>query len=129
MRVVKFALMCAGIVMLAGCASGGLFGSKSLPDESRVIAGPKLAVPPDFELRPPRAGEDFATKLSDEKSGEIQTLISGAPVEKPHAVQATDTDSWLLETVGGTQKVVPQAEPVSGTTATPVPDVSSEPAK
>lgn len=127
MRLTHVMVVAAG-VLLAGC--GSLFGSKGLPDESRVIAGPKLAVPPQFDLRPPREGDDFANRVSAEKSGEIQTLIGGAPVEKVETAP-TDTDSWLLQTVGGgaTRTVASSTTPVSGTVAVPVPTVDSSSAE
>ena len=125
MRLLGYAVLCAGVLVLSGC--GSLFGGKGMPDENRVIAGPKLAVPPEFELRPPREGDDFATKVSAEKSGEIQTLIGGGPAA-PAAAAPTDTDTWLLETVGGT-KATTVTQTASGTvvttTATPTTTVVS----
>lgn len=122
MRLLSYAVLCAGVLVLSGC--GSLLSGKGMPDESRVIAGPKLAVPPEFDLRPPREGDDFATKVSAEKKAEIQTILGGAPEQKAET-QPTDTDSWLLQTVGGPKVVAPSAEKVSGTVAVPVPLMTS----
>lgn len=58
----RISLLLAG-VLAAGMASGcqstqkALGLEKSAPDEFRVITKAPLVVPPDFALRPPRAGE------------------------------------------------------------------------
>jgi uncharacterized lipoprotein len=55
----KTALAVSGVLMLAGC--GGVQEQFSLtstpPDEFKVMTRAPLAVPPDFNLRPPTPGE------------------------------------------------------------------------
>ncbi len=42
---------------MAGCSGAKNPLQRTLPDETQVIAGPSLSLPPSFELRPPRTGD------------------------------------------------------------------------
>lgn len=61
-------LLSAGLAMslLTGCA--GLGGSNS-PDEFRVVKKAPLVVPPDYSLRPPRAGQAQPFEVDEERGG------------------------------------------------------------
>lgn len=86
-------------VGLTGCGSAKLLGSQTPPDETQVIDGPTLAVPPDFELRPPTDTEDYEAVLRAQKTREAQTLIVGGAQAVSATVQGTD--QWLLKQAGG----------------------------
>jgi len=86
--------------LLAGCGGGSVF-KKTLPDETRVIDGPSLALPPQFELRPPRDAEDYESVLRAQKTVEAQSLITGVSpsgVVGVSATQAADpAEQWLID--------------------------------
>jgi hypothetical protein len=64
-------------------ACGGMKNplERTLPDETQVLAGPALSLPPSFELRPPLTGE-----------------ASEALLQTPTAqsVSGTGAESWLV---------------------------------
>jgi len=108
---------------LASCASDTpLFSSRTLPDETRVIDGPTLAVPPDFALRPPRQGEDATDKLRAEKTREAQTLLLGAPLET-ETEGSTTTESWLLGQAGTADENIRETLTASPTTPVAKPTI------
>jgi hypothetical protein len=68
-------------LLLTAC--GGMKNplERTLPDETQVLAGPSLSLPPSFELRPPR-------------SGDANEAVLRAPGTA--AVSGTGTESWLV---------------------------------
>lgn len=100
MRCAKL-LAGVALVMLTGCGETKLF-DKSLPDETRVIDGPTLAVPPSMELRPPREAADYETTLRAQKTAEGQALITG--VSSTNVVSTTASvpsdEQWILQQTG-----------------------------
>lgn len=100
-RISTFAL--ASTIVLAGCAGGTNVLKKKLPDETRVIDGPSLALPPNFDLRPPREAADYESVLRAQKTIEAQSLITGVAPATGAAAPAADVpeaDAWLVNKVG-----------------------------
>ena len=75
MRIAPIVLAGSAALMLAGCASGGLFGRQG-PDEFRVARNAPLVVPPDFAMTPPRPGEAEAGS-ADPRAQALQALFGG----------------------------------------------------
>jgi hypothetical protein len=70
---------------LSACGGGETVGEAlgyelTGPDEMAVIKRPPLTVPPDFNLRPPRSGEDVAL-AKDASSTARRTLLGSAASE------------------------------------------------
>jgi hypothetical protein len=57
--MVKLAVVAVAVAGLGACQSirEAAGGTKTVPDEFRVVAKAPLVVPPEFNLRPPRPGE------------------------------------------------------------------------
>ena len=90
-------------LVLSACSSETKLFDRSLPDETKVIDGPSLAVPPDMQLRPPREAADYESVLRDQKTAEGQALITG--VSATAAVSGSagvvpGGDEWLLKQTG-----------------------------
>ena len=102
------------VALAVSACSESLFSSGKLPDETRVIDGPTLAVPPQFNLRPPREGEAYEDRLSEQKTREAQTLIMGG--ESPSATTSTPTEEWLLMQAGQADPNIREALTTSATT-------------
>ncbi len=79
----KTALLVCMAVVLVGCGAP-LVGNKGTPDETMVVDAPPLTLPPRFDLRPPREGEDAA-----------EDLLRNQP-----ATAIEKEDSWLIEKAG-----------------------------
>ena len=77
-------------LMVQGCA---LVGSP-VPDETRVVDGPSLSLPPDFELKPPSelSKKDNSYKAAEKAQGVL--LGSKATTVKE------DDESWLVNQAG-----------------------------
>lgn len=74
----KHILILAGIAfMAAACGETKLMGGRQLPDETKVVDGPTLALPPDFDLRPPSKAEDYESVLRAQKTVEARNVITG----------------------------------------------------
>lgn len=93
---IKFFICALLAVGLAAC--GGVSGRKA-PDETQVIEGPSLAIPPDFELRPPREGDDYQSQLLQQQNAKVQELITGSTTTDGKAAPAAE-DTWLLNQFG-----------------------------
>ena len=96
-----FALMAGAVVAigLAGCGETKLIGGRKAPDETQVVDGPNLVLPPNFDLRPPRQADNYESILQQQKNAEARKLIAGQPA----AVSGTTTagaDQWLLDQAG-----------------------------
>ncbi|MBI1309094.1 MAG: DUF3035 domain-containing protein [Proteobacteria bacterium] len=88
---------------LAGCGGKPLL-SRTLPDETQVIDGPSLAVPPDMQLRPPSDGKgDYEAMLNRQQTMEAHELItgvSGTQAVSGSAAEVPAGDQWLLQQTG-----------------------------
>ena len=95
-------LVLTAAVLLAGCANDGLFKS-SLPDETRVVDGPSLALPPQYNLRPPQEAKDYDAQLRQQKALDTaEDLITGTSpttvVSGSEDVSSTgDVDQWFID--------------------------------
>jgi len=85
-------------LMLTGC-----FGGKRAPDESRVVAGPALILPPEYGLVPPQKNglATPAERAADDKVNAAQEALLGDSA--PQAATQTEAANWLL----GDQQVDP----------------------
>ncbi|RMF11755.1 MAG: DUF3035 domain-containing protein [Alphaproteobacteria bacterium] len=81
-------------VTLAGCGglSDALGLSKRPPDEFEVMAKRPLAVPPDFNLRPP-ADEELALKDQNPREMAYRALFPPRPVQAMPALPADDVSA------------------------------------
>lgn len=94
-----FLVASAAALLLAGCGETKLL-SRTLPDETRVVDGPGLVVPPDYQLRPPREASDYETLLGERKTAEAQALItgvSGSVVVSGSVAEVPAADVWLVK--------------------------------
>jgi hypothetical protein len=100
----KIILALAGVSLLTACGSTKLIGNKAPPDETQVIDGPGLVLPPDFDLRPPREAQDYESVLRQQKNAEAQGLITGVSgtVANEGGSAVPAGDQWLLKQAGGT---------------------------
>jgi hypothetical protein len=104
----KHFLILAGIaVVAAGCGETKLIGTRQLPDETKVVDGPSLALPPDFDLRPPSKAEDYEAVLRAQKTVEARNVITGVS-GTTNTVGAVPTPAvgepnWLVQQAGTAQ--------------------------
>lgn len=100
-------LALAGTALLvSGCGGASKLMGKSLPDETQVIDGPTLALPPQFDLRPPREAADYESVLRAQKGVEAQNLIVTGSSSTTVTTQTVTTsevsgsvpssDAWLV---------------------------------
>lgn len=82
--------------VLVGCG-GGILPSKRPPDETVVIEGPSLTLPPEYQLRPPR---EAAAAAERERKQEGRKILFGPGAVKQEAPKAP-TENWLVEQAGG----------------------------
>lgn len=95
MSKLGFLAMSAAAIALAGCGETKLL-TRTLPDETRVVDGPSLALPPDYQLRPPREAADYETMLNRQKTAEAQALIVGAAAGTSATAVAPETNSGAV---------------------------------
>ena len=83
MQVSRLILTIAIPVLLAGCGSvkDGFGFSKNSPDEFQVITKSPLIIPPDFNLRPPKSGEQTTANTTPTETAQI--LLLGKKAETP----------------------------------------------
>jgi hypothetical protein len=92
-RTASFVLLGSlGLALALGACSGvsdqlGL--SKSSPDEFRVVAHEPLAMPPDFQLRPPQPGAPRPQEDSTQEQAQI-AVFRAVPSKEPVLEAATD---------------------------------------
>jgi hypothetical protein len=95
----KSGLLALVLVGVGVSACGSLIGGRAAPDEMAVVEGPSLAIPPDFELRPPVGGAtSTATPVRD------TPIDARAILNKPATPTATSDsaeDAWLIRAAGG----------------------------
>ncbi|MFZ2587934.1 MAG: DUF3035 domain-containing protein [Alphaproteobacteria bacterium] len=96
----RYVLMASVMVVLAACGGTKLLGSRTPPDETQVIDGPSLALPPDFNLKPPTEGDDYEAMLGAQKTREAQALILGGSVTPTMVMGVSATDQWLVQQAG-----------------------------
>lgn len=89
----------AAALVLTACGDTKLFTGRQAPDETKVIDGPTLALPPDFDLHPPSKTEDYEQVLRDQKTAEARALITGVSATTA-SVSATGDDAWLVQQAG-----------------------------
>ncbi len=100
MRRMMALLAGAGLALaLSGCGETKVLGGRKAPDETQVVDGPNLVLPPNFDLRPPRQADNYESILQQQKNAEARKLIAGQTA----AVSATapaGADQWLLNQAG-----------------------------
>jgi hypothetical protein len=96
MRLVHLFVTGTTAMVLVACASGSANPfARTLPDETRVIDGPNLALPPQFELRPPRDAKANAAEVEAQASrAQAQSLIVG--VSSTTSAEGVAADDWLV---------------------------------
>jgi Protein of unknown function (DUF3035) len=99
MRKLQMAMVATALLLAACGGSAGKLMGKSMPDETQVIDGPTLALPPQYELRPPREAADYETVLRAQKTVEAQELITGVSgtAVAPAIGAVPAGDDWLLK--------------------------------
>lgn len=65
--------------------------TKSSPDEFRVVAHEPLAIPPDFQLRPPQPGAPRPQEGSTQEQAQI-AVFRAVPSDKPASQAASDSN-------------------------------------
>jgi hypothetical protein len=89
----KTSALLAVTALLVGACSGMKNPlQRTLPDETQVLAGPSLSLPPSYELRPPRTGEVSETLLPT-----AATLVSSS------------AEGWLVHQAQTQAGTVPDA--------------------
>ena len=85
-------------LMLSACGSTNvLVASRATPDELRVIDAPPLTLPPNFDLRPPRAGEKGKLTVREHTQKAEQIVLKSTNSESTPAQKA----DWLVQKAGG----------------------------
>ncbi len=96
----SFNRVAAAVLILAGASLGACstaqkaLGGGSAPDEFRVVAKAPLVVPPDYSLRPPRAGQPRPQELQPESAA--RTALLGQRL----AEQRSDGEKFLVAKAG-----------------------------
>ena len=85
---------------LVGCSTIRKLGgnAKNAPDEFKVVNKPPLSMPPDFSLRPPRAGVPQPQNLTSSQST-INALFPGHTVLPPATSKG---EQALINVIGAT---------------------------
>lgn len=83
----------ASVMVLAGCASGGL--DRDRPDEFAVARQPSLIIPPDFSLVPPTPGAARVQSATSAQAQTLEALFGSAPRSASEAatLQAAGRDT------------------------------------
>lgn len=84
----SFLSLVAVALLVSACVGG-----RRPPDEMTVVDGPPLSLPPDFELRPPRDGED--SQAAQRRTRDV--LFEGQTTQGA----SSPTESWLIRKAGG----------------------------
>ena len=91
-----------GAFLLTACGETKLLGSRAQPDETQVVDGPTLVLPPHYDLRPPRTGSDYESVLKQQSSNTARQLVTGQAESVAPAAGTTGTDAWLVQNSGRT---------------------------
>lgn len=111
----KHLLIMAGMaVLVAGCGETKLLSGRNTPDETRVVDGPSLALPPDFDLRPPTKSEDYEAVLRAQKTVEARNLITGVSGTVVEGVPTTSVNAVATPSVGEPNWLTDQAGTARG---------------
>lgn len=119
MRLKKYSIL-ASALFLVGCGGGSLVGSKGLPDEMAVVAGPPLTLPPSFDLRPPQQQKQNAAEAlrAEDASNKAKAILVGDTAPKTEGT----VDPFLAEQAG-TRKADPNIrEVLDADNAPPAPE-------
>lgn len=103
MQTKYIALICgAAVIGLAGCsdAKQTLGLTKKAPDEFKVVKRAPLAMPPEYTLRPPRAGAPRPQEQSTTEEARQTVFGGGTQASKAHSSSAEDS---FLKQIGSTQ--------------------------
>jgi hypothetical protein len=96
-------LLTGSALLLAGCDTGGLartFGfTRDAPDEFTVTTRAPLSLPPDFNLRPPRAGAPRPQEQSEQRQAE-EILVPQTALNNPTTGGVTAGQNALLAQSG-----------------------------
>ena len=99
----RFISASALLVVLGGCASGGLFNRKG-PDEFAVQRQTPLVVPPDFALTPPKPGQPRPSERDGLQQETLDALFGGpatrSTVESDAISRAGGSVPGIRSTVG-----------------------------
>lgn len=95
MRKYVWLLLAATLPFMAACGDTRMLGEKAVPDEMSVVEGPPLSLPPNFNLRPPRKGEQ--ARILDGGST-AQQILTGSPAAAEDG--SVKEPNWLLEQAG-----------------------------
>lgn len=97
-----FRILCAAALLplvLAGCQDGDVsrtFGlNRDAPDEFQVTTQVPLSMPPDFTLRPPRAGAPRPQELTPRQGAEIAMAPQSAMGVQPGAAASAGQEALL----------------------------------
>ena len=94
---------------LAACGSSAPLVGRTTPDETRVIDGPRLTLPPEFSLRPPVSQQNYAETVSQNMQAEARTLITGETETTAMAPAAGPAGAkWLLNQAGSADPAIRQ---------------------
>lgn len=67
MKTIVMLAASTALIVAAGCASST--GASNAPDEFRVVKKAPLVVPPDYNLRPPQAGQAQPFEVDEARAG------------------------------------------------------------
>lgn len=95
MRKYVWLMLAATLPFVTACGDTKLLGEKAIPDEMSVVEGPPLSLPPNFNLRPPRKGEQ--TRILD-GGATAQQILTGTPAAAEDG--AVKEPNWLLDQAG-----------------------------
>ncbi len=80
------------VLLLQGCSS--IFSGNTIPDETRVVDGPSLTIPPDFDLKPP-------SKLTKRDTSYHASEKAKGVLLRAKSVKSTNgNEGWLVSKAG-----------------------------
>lgn len=91
----------AALLLTACGAADALIAKRSAPDEMAVVDGPKLSLPPNFELRPPKDKYQAQAEKRAERDERVKKLLIGT---KKTTSDVETTDEWLVKKAGGEKR-------------------------
>lgn len=95
MRKYVWLVLAATLPFVTACGDTRLLGSRAIPDEMSVVEGPPLSLPPHFNLRPPRAGEEVRVL---DGGATAQQILTGTPAAASDGT--VNEPNWLLQQAG-----------------------------
>ncbi len=90
------------LALLTGCSglADSLGFGRNPPDEFAVVDRPPLAMPPDYDLRPPRPGAPRPQEISMNARASTVVFGAGAQASSAGQVSSSDAEKVLLESAG-----------------------------